>query len=120
MKSRSLFFAIPTAMMLTACQPVAVELTEEQKAEIVAEVDSLTNEWWAAWETFDVERGLSFIYDGPQTIWTGAPMTVYSVAEMREVWTPGVAGLQRQHLELTNSRTVVLAPDIVWTLREFN
>jgi hypothetical protein len=31
-----------------------------------------------------------------------------------------MAGLLRQDLEFTNSRTIVLAPDIVWTLREGN
>jgi hypothetical protein len=104
-----------------ACQPARTELAEDQKTQIAAEVDSLTQEWWAAWEVFDFDRGLSFIYDGPDMVWTGAgTRTVYSSAEGREVWGPGVAGLQRQDLEFTNSRTVVLSADIVWTLREGN
>ena len=31
-----------------------------------------------------------------------------------------MAGLARQDLEFTNSRTIVLTPEIVWTLREGN
>jgi hypothetical protein len=94
------------------------EMTETERSQIKAEVDSLTTEWWEAWETFDWDRGFSFIEDAPETTWTGAVRTVYSLAEMREVWPPAMAGLGRQDLEFTNSRTVVLGPDIVWTLRE--
>jgi hypothetical protein len=96
------------------------EMTAEEEAAIVAEIDSLTVEWWEAWKTFDWDRGLAFIEDGPQTTWTGAVQTVSSVQEMREVWIPAMAGFQRQDFEFTNSRTIVLAPDIVWTLREGN
>jgi len=107
--------------LLVGCQaPSPAEMTAEQKAAIVAEIDSLTVEWWEAWKTFDWDRGLSFIEDGPETTWTGAVQTVYSIEEMREVWIGAMAGLQRQELEFTNSRTIVLAPDIVWTLREGN
>ena len=96
------------------------EMTEAEIAQIKTEIDSLTAEWWEAWETFDWERGLSLIHDAPETTWTGAVQTVYSVAEMREIWPPAMAGLAGQDLEFTNARTVVLAPDIVWTLREGN
>ena len=107
--------------VLAACQPADTELTEEMKVEIAATVDSLTNEWWAAWEVFDVNRGVSFVHDGPDMTWASDHQrTFYSVAEARDVWGAAVAGLQRQDLEVTNARTVVLAQDIVWTLREFN
>jgi len=118
---RLVFAAVALVFLTPACQPATTELTEEQKAEIAATVDSLTNEWWAAWEVFDLEQGLSFIHDGPEMTWASdGYRTVYSVAEGRDVWGAGIAGLQRQDLEVTNSRTVVLAPDIVWTLREFD
>ncbi len=108
-------------LAFTACQPATVALTDDQRAAIAAEIDSLTNEWWAAWEVFDFDRGLSLMHDAPEMVWTGAgTRTVYSPAEGREVWEPGVAGLRRQVLEFMNARTVVLAPDIVWTLREGN
>lgn len=98
----------------------SAEMTEAERAEIEAEVDSLTTEWWDAWETFDWERGFSFIEDAPETTWTGVVRSMYSLAEMREVWPPAMAGLGRQDLEFTNARTIVLTPDIVWTLREGN
>lgn len=106
-------------LMAVACQPAQPTLTDDQTAAIAAEVDALTSEWWVAWERVDLERGLSFLSDGPGMTWAveGAP-TVYSVAEAREQWGPMLAGLERQELEFTNARTVVLAPDVVWTLRE--
>jgi len=118
---RRFVFAALALTVLAACQPAATELTEEQKAEIAATVDSLTNEWWSAWAVFDVDRAASFIYDGPGMTWASdSYRTLYSVAEAKEVWETSLVGLQRQDLEVTNSRTVVLAEDIVWTLREFN
>ena len=117
---RTIISLVVLSLVVAACRPAAVELTEEQKATIAAEVDSLTAEWWTAWEALDVERGVSFLYEGPGFIWTGAGPTIYSVAEAREVWPTMVTGLERQNLEFTNARTIVLASDIVWTLREMN
>lgn len=116
-----LFVLVVIAYRFLVSKPEATpapELTGAERARIEAEIDSLTTEWWDAWETFDWEKGLSFVEDAPETTWTGAVRTLYSVAEMREVWPPAMAGLERQDLEFTNSRTVVLATDIVWTLRE--
>ncbi len=82
-------------------------------------MDSLTSERWGAWQAVDLERGPSFLSDGPDMTWTvEGPATVYSVDQARESWGPMVAGLQRQSIEITTARTVVLAHDVVWTLRE--
>jgi len=115
---RCLAVAVASVVLFAGCQPATVELSEEQKVAVAAEIDALTDEWWDAWRTFDWDRGLAFIEDGPDTTWTGAVRTLHSVAEMREVWSAAMAGLERQELEFTNARTVVLAPDVVWTLRE--
>ncbi len=111
---------VTLSFMLAACQPGTVDLTEAQRSAIAAEVDSITSEWWAAWEAVDVERGVSFLYEGPGFVWAGAGPTLYSAADAREVWPSMVAGLGRQDLEFMNARTVVLAADVVWTLREMN
>jgi hypothetical protein len=110
--------AVLALLFIATEQTAPPEMSEAEIAQIAAEVDSLTNEWWEAWETFDWDRGLAFIEDAPETTWTGAGQTVYSVGEMREVWPPAMAGLGRQDLAFTNSRTIVLTPEIVWTLRE--
>jgi hypothetical protein len=109
------------ALLYVATRPTPLpEMTDAEIAQITVEIDALTDEWWEAWKTFDWERGLSFIEDAPETTWTGAVQTLYSVAEMREVWPSAMAEFGRQDLEFTNARTVVLARDIVWTLREGN
>jgi len=95
------------------------EMTAVQKDSIAAEIDSLTAEWWRAWEVFDLERGLSFVHDAPETTWVGGGAeTLSSLEEIREAWAHQVSGLARQELEFTNQKTIVLAPDVVWTLRE--
>lgn len=117
---RRFVFAVFALTFFVACQPTATELSEEQEAEIVATIDSLTNEWWDAWNALDIERGMSFIHDDPRMTWTAGGNAVYSVSEATEVWGQSLAGLERQVHEVTNARTVVLAPNIVWTLREFD
>ena len=108
-------------ILSSACQPSVPALTEEQKAEIAAVVDSLTIEWWNSWRSMDVERGISFIHDAPEATWAGGPMrTVYGVAEMTEVWSAATAAFSRQELEVTNQETYVLASDVEWTLREMD
>jgi len=112
--------AVLAVRFYTRSSASSPEMTEAEIVQIKAEVDSITDEWWEAWQAFDWDRGLSFIADAPETTWTGAGPTLYSVAEMREAWPSANAGFGRQDLEFTNGRTIVLAPDIVWTLREGN
>lgn len=118
--SMSRLIALALLGVLSACQAPPAELTPQEEAAIVAEIDSLTGLWWEAWETFDVEEGLRFIHDEPETMWVGGFETLTSLAEMREIWPPMVEGLRGQELDLTNARTLVLARDLAWTLREFD
>ena len=109
--------AASTLTVLAACQPATTELTEEQKVEIAAEVDSVANDWWAAWAAADFDRGMSFIDAGSEAAWSGDEGTLYTRAEMDRTWRPTFTQLERQDLTFTDSRTVVLAPDIVCTIR---
>ncbi len=49
-----------TLTVLAACQPATTDLTEEQKVEIAAEVDSVANDLWAAWAAADFDRGICY------------------------------------------------------------
>lgn len=113
----SAMLALALVFAAAACQPATTELTEDQKAEIAAEVDSVASDWWAAWAAVEFDRGMSFIDAGPEATWTGDGGTVYTVAEMDRAWRPFFTQLQRQDLTFTDSRTVVLAPDIALTIR---
>lgn len=109
---------VPT--VLAGCQPAVVELTEAMKAEIVAEVDAAANEWWDAWAAVDYDRGMAFLEDAPEAAWVGDEENLYTVAGMNDAW-EGVWGADWRHqqIDFTDSRTIVLAPDIVYTIRQY-
>ncbi len=111
---------VPILSLLTACQPNVIGLTTEQRAAIAAEVDSVAVEWWSAWENVDADRGLSFIADDAETAWTGDDGTTYSLAAITEAWQGWEDGMDGpQQIEFTDATTVVLAPDVVCTIRRF-
>ncbi len=109
--------ALALVSAAVACQPAMTGLTEEQKAEIAAEVDSVASDWWASWAAVEYDRGMSFIDTGPEASWTGDEGTLYTVAEMDKAWRPWATELQHQDLTFTDSRTVVLTPEIALTIR---
>ena len=105
-------------VFLGASQPATAELTEEQKAEIAAEVDSVMNEWWTVWSTaLDYDRGMSFFLDEPETAWADDGQVYYTATVIDETFRPFFAGLQRQDLTPIDSRTIVLTSDVVYTIR---
>ncbi len=94
-------------------------MTEAEKEAIISHIDSLTDQWWEAWKKFDWKEGVSFVHDLPETTWVGGgPSTLNSLSEIRDTWPKVVEGLGKQEMNFTNAKTIVLAPDIVWTLRE--
>lgn len=100
-----------------ACQPGATALTEAQKAAIAAEVDSVASDWWSAWAAADLDRGMAFIDPAPDAAWTWDEGTVYTRAEMDKTWRPYFTQLERQDLTFGDARTLVLAPDVAYTIR---
>ncbi len=63
MKSRLLFFAIPAAIVLTACQPATTELTEEHKAAIEDTIQQLNTELTVAMNARDCDSWLLSLSD---------------------------------------------------------
>ena len=106
---------------MVGCQQAAEPFTDAMKAEIAAEVDATTTAWWDAWAAVDYPRGMTFFEDVPETAWTGDEGTLYTVAGMNAKWEgEWCADCQRQQIDFTDSRTVVLAPDIAFTIRHFD
>jgi hypothetical protein len=70
MKSRALLLTIPFAMMLTACQPATVELTEEQKAEIAGELTQFMDGFVSSIREWDVEHMLTHFQRGEELTFT--------------------------------------------------
>jgi hypothetical protein len=97
---------------------IEVTLTDEEKATIAAEVDSICDQvWYPIWEALEFDRGLSMIVDAPETAWVWENMVVYTRTGIDEAFRPGLAGLQRQEFDFPESRTIVLAPDVAYTIR---
>ena len=108
--------------LAVACQSTATQSTQlsnAQRAVIAAEVDSVCDGlWYPAWEAVDFERALTFIVDDPETAWVYEGQVIYTRAGIEEAFRPGAALAQSQEFNWTNSRTVVLAPDVAFTIRE--
>ncbi len=117
---RRILFAAFAPIMLAGCQPAVVELTDAAKAEVAAEVDAAASEWWNAWAAVDHDRGMALYADVPEAAWVGDEQNLYTVAAMNEAWA-GVWGAdrQQQQIDFTDSRTIILAPDIAYTIRRF-
>ncbi len=107
------------AVVLLACQTMTTQLTDAQKAVIAAEVDSICDRvWYPAWEAIEFDRALSLIVDEPETAWVYDGRGIYTRAGIDEAFRPGAALAQSQNFNWINSRTVVLARDVAYTIRE--
>ena len=103
--------------VLAACQSGTTELTEEQKAEIAAEVTGRLDALWEELKQPDVDQLLTFtsqtpgsfsVSDGVFTEWSPARDSMMRAA---------LAEWEDQVLTVSETRTVVLSPDIVYTMR---
>lgn len=108
-------------LMIAGCQPATVELTDERKAEIAAEVDAAATAWWDAWAAVDLAGGMAFFADVPETAWAGDQGMLYTVSGMNDAWSgTWCADCARQQIDFTEQRTIVLAPDIAYTIRQYD
>ncbi len=105
--------ALSLAFMATACQPATTELTEEQKAEIAAEVNAINAEFWDVWRAADFDRAMSYYHNSPDLAFAMEAVVDYGYAEIDAKYRPGFASVASQTLTVTHSRTTVLAPDVV-------
>ena len=103
---------LPLVLMVVACQPATMELTEEQKAEIAAEVNALQADLWDAWREMDIDRALSFGRDVPEFMFAYEGQ-LWDYAEFEEAARSVSADVESQTFTITESQTTVLAPDVV-------
>ena len=105
--------AVSLAFLANACQPATMELTEEEKAEIADEVNALHAEFWDAWRATDFDRGMSYFYDSPDLAFAENGVLNYGYADMDAKYRPMFTSVASQEITMTDSRTTVLAPDVV-------
>ena len=100
--------------VFAACQVgVTVEMTDAEKTAIADEVNAVNAEWWDAWRDADFARGMSYYYNSPNLAFVMQGALDFGYAEIDAKYRPGMDGLASQDITLTNSQTVVLAPDAV-------
>jgi hypothetical protein len=116
---RRFVFAAFALTVLAACQPATTELTEEQKAEIAAEVNALQAEWDTVY--------VAHLYDRARSLWTNSPETGWA-ASGNARWDADMVGTGDGFRDFWNAiasveftrnekRTYVLAPNVAYVMQ---
>lgn len=108
---RRLVLAGMSLALLAACQPVTIELTEEQKEEIAAEVSAVHDEMWDAWP--DLARGMSFFDGSPDVGWGWDGDVRFGADDISAWFEPNTSSFDRFDISFDERRVVVLSQDIV-------
>lgn len=103
---------VPLLLVVTACRPGTMDLTEDRKAEIAADVSSRNAEFWDVWRAADWDRGMSYYFDSPDFVWAAGGAVYFGLNALKEA-RPAFATVARQTFTFRNSRTIVMAPDAV-------
>ncbi|NIM48083.1 MAG: DUF3225 domain-containing protein [Gemmatimonadales bacterium] len=93
-----------------SCQPATSELTEERKAEVIAEVSALNLEYWDAWRAADWDRGMAYYFDSPDFVWASGGTVTYGFDAL-EALRPRFESIASQTFAFRTNRVTVMAPD---------
>ena len=104
--------------LLAACQPATTELTEEQKAEIAAEVNALQPDYLDVWSNADFDGGMGYWVQAPDVAYANQGVVTFGYANMVSTFGPALERVTSQEFEITDRRTVVLAPDVVCVITQ--
>ena len=99
--------------VVAACQPATMEMTDAEKVAVADEVNAINAEFWDVWREADFDRGMSYYYNSPDLAFAMEGVVDYGYAEIDAKYRPGFASVASQTLTITDSRTTVLAPDVV-------
>jgi len=117
---RRLAIAVLSLAFLAACRTATTELTEEQKAEIAAQVNALQAEYNAAAEAADFDGEMSHWTQSSETGWATTGRAFWdpeelaaAVADARTGW----GTIARVEFTRMEARTYVLAPNVVYVMQ---
>ncbi|UCG89178.1 MAG: nuclear transport factor 2 family protein [Gemmatimonadota bacterium] len=113
MMRRLILAALAVALVATSCQPAASELSEAERTAIAETVNAINAGFWDAWRAADFDRGMSYYDNSPDLAFAFEGAVDYGYAEIEAKYLPGMAGVASQEITVTDSRTTVLAPDVV-------
>ena len=115
---RRLALAAVFVIFLCACQATQIELTEDDKAAIAAEVNALVDaEWLASTDPVDFDKMMSLVHDTDQAAFSFNGGVVRSHSAMEDVLGAHFASIRREPATITDSMTVVLGPDAAYVIR---
>ncbi len=117
---RRLTLAVLSVAFLAACQPATTDLTEEQRAAIVAAVGEATAGWIDAVENVDLDAWLAYWHPEGQSYYVDDPamflnrMTVVPTVEaMREYWQQAFTVRTAQDIVVEEEYPAVISADAV-------
>jgi len=94
------------------------EMTTAEIAQIQAEVDLVSEDFWATWSAAeDFDRFMTFYADDPEVLWINDAEPFFGRAEIDAAFRPAYENMQRQDNTPIEWRTIVIAPDVVFTVR---
>jgi uncharacterized protein (TIGR02246 family) len=99
--------------VVLACQPATTELTDQQRGELAAEVELIHGQFWDTWRETDLDRGMSYYLNSPEYVFTYQGQMVSGYAAFRDLAENAFTGVASQTISFNESRTTVLAPDVV-------
>ena len=108
---RRLALAVFSLVFLAACQPNTTELTEEQRAELTAEVSAINSEFWDVWREADVARGMSYYKDSPDFVLAISGQLIRGFSEFNDMAAAVFANVESQTITIDDSQTTVLGPN---------
>ena len=114
----ALLIVLGLGWLLYSSPTTPAKMTEAQVAQIEAEVDSVTSEWWAVWSAGeDADRFFSFLADDAEAVWISDANPLFGRAEIEEAFRPVLENIQRQDNTPLEWRTIVIAPEVAYTVR---
>ena len=119
---RRFVFAAFVLTVLVACQPAAMELTEELKGEIAAEVSALQAEYDTVYVAHRFDRADSLWTESSETGWAASGNVIWDAEEVaalgaraRAFW-GAIASIEYRGKE---TQTFVIAPNVVYVMQRF-
>jgi uncharacterized protein (TIGR02246 family) len=105
--------SLPLMLLVVACRPAAMELTDAQKDAIAAEVDAIHAENVQAWVDADFDRAMSHFQHSPDMLFAFEGGLMRGWDSMYNAWAPMFEGVARQEMTIVETHTVVLARNAV-------
>jgi len=122
---RLAFAAVSLAFLANACQPAAMEPTEEQKAAIADTIRQLSAEMWATLDPVDFDDMMRYMHPDPESYFVGESaqwvnmLTVYAnPSQVREVWEPIMARRRTQETVPSKEYVAVLSENLALNVTE--